>query len=335
MGIIDTTLFIKLRENDILIVQIYVDDIIFGATNVSLCEEFSKSMHSEFEMSMMGELNFFLGLQIKQLKEGTFINQEKYIRDLLKKFNLEDVKAKNTPMGSSIKLDMDEKGKSVDQTKYRGMIGSLLYLTASRPDIMYSVCLCARFQACPKESHLNVIKRIFRYLKDTIDIGLWYPKCDNFELICYSDADFGGCKIDRKSTSGTCHFLGHSLLSWHSKKQNSVALSTTEAEYIAVGLGCAQVLWMKQTLSDFGLTYSHVPIKCDNTSAISISKNLVQHSRTKHIEIRHHFLRDHAQKGDITLDFVRTEDQLADIFTKSLNENQFVNFRRQLEVMFL
>ena len=170
MGKIDTTMFIKLRENDILIVQIYVDDIIFGATNVSLCED--KSMHSEFEMSMMGELNFFLGLQIKQLKEGTFINQAKYIRDLLKNFNLEEVKAKNTPMGSSIKLDMDEKGKSVDQTKYRGMIGSLLYLTASRPDIMCSVCLCARFQACPKESHLNAVKRIFRHLKGIIDIGL-------------------------------------------------------------------------------------------------------------------------------------------------------------------
>ena len=141
MGKIDTNLFIKLRENDILIVQIYVDDIIFGATNVSLCEEFAKSMHSEFEMSMMGELNFFLGLQIKQLKEGTFINQAKYIRDLLKKFNLEEVKAKNTPMGSSIKLDMDEKGKFVDQNKYRGMIGSLLYLTTNIPDIMYSVCL--------------------------------------------------------------------------------------------------------------------------------------------------------------------------------------------------
>ena len=238
-------------------------------------------------------------------------------------------------MGSSIKLDMDKKGKSVDQTKYRGMIGSLLYLTASRPDIMYSVCLCARFQACPKESHLNAVKRIFRYLKGTIDIGLWYPKCNNFELICYSDADFGGYKFDRKSTSGTCHFLGHSLVSWHSKKQNSVYLSTAEAEYIAAGLGCAQVLWMNQTLSDFGLTYAHVPIKCDNTSAIIISKNPVQHSRTKHIEIRHHFLRDHAKKGDITLDFVKTEDQLADIFTKPLNENQFVNIRRQLGVISL
>ena len=144
---IDTTLFIKSKNNNILIVQIYIDDIIFGATNVSICEEFAKSMHNEFEMNMMGELNFFLSLQIKQLKEGTFINQAKYIRDLLKKFNSEEVKAKSTPMGSSIKLDMDEKGKLVDQTKYRGMIGSLLYLTTN---IMYSVCLCARLQTCPK-----------------------------------------------------------------------------------------------------------------------------------------------------------------------------------------
>ena len=268
MGKINTTLFIKTKDKDMLIVQIYVDDIMFGTTNGSLCEEFSKSMHSEFEMSMMGELNFFLGLQIKQFKEGTFINQAKYVRDVLKKYNLEDVKAKSTPMSSFINLDMDEKGKPIDQTKYRGNISSLLYLTASRPDIMYSVCLCARYQACPKEYHLNVVKRIFRYLKGTIDIGLWYPKSDNFELICYSDVDFGGCKIDRKSTNGTCHFLGHSLVSWHNKKQNSVALSTAEAEYIAARLGCAQVLWMKQTLSDNDLTFSHVPIKCDSTRAI-------------------------------------------------------------------
>ena len=290
MGKIDTTLFIKPNDNDMLIVQIYVDDIIFGATNVSLCEEFAKSMHSKFEMNMMGELNFFFSLQIKQLKEDTFINQAKYVRDLLKKYNLEEIKTKSTPMDSSIKLDMDDKDKLIDQTKYRAMIGSLLYLTASRPDIMYSVCLCTRFQACSKESHLNAVKRIFRNLKGTIDIGIWYPKCDNFELICSSDADFEGCKIDIKSTSGTCHFLGHSLMSWHSKKQNLVALSTTKDEYITVGLGCAQVLLMKKTLSGFGLTFSHVPIKCDNISAISISKNSVQHFRTKHIEIRHHFL---------------------------------------------
>ena len=133
----------------------------------------------------------------------------------------------------------------------------------------------------------------------------------------------------------TCHFLGHSLVSWHSKKQNSLALSTTEAEYIAAGLCCVQILWMKQTLSNFNVIFEHVPIKCDNTSAINISKNPVQHSRTKHIETRHHFLRDHAQKGDITLEFVSTKDQLADIFTKPLSEEQFVDIRRQLGVISL
>ena len=215
------------------------------------------------------------------------------------------------------------------------MIGSLLYLTASRPDIMYSACLCARFQSCPKESHLSAIKQILRYLKGTMDIGLWYPKSNNFELIRFLDVDFSSCRVERKSTSDTCHFLGHSFVSWHIKKQNSIALSMAKAEYIAAGLCCAQILWMKQTLSNFDLSFEHVPIKCDNTSAINFSKNLVQHCRTKHIEIKHHFLRDHAQKSDITLEFVSTKDQLADIFTKPLSEEQFVDIRRQLGVISL
>ncbi|KAH9762966.1 hypothetical protein KPL70_001008 [Citrus sinensis] len=206
-----------------------------------------------FEMSMMGELKYFLGLQIKQNEEGIFINQAKYVKDLLKRFGIDDSKTKNTPMSTTTKLDKDEKGKEVDIKMYRGMIESLLYLTASRPDIMFSVCLCARFQSCPKESHLLAVKRIFRYLSGTIDIGLWYPRGTHIDLTCYSDADFAGYKVDRKSTSGTCYILGHSLVSWFSKKQNSVALSTTEAEYIAAGSCCAQALLMKQTLRDYGI----------------------------------------------------------------------------------
>ena len=152
-------------------------------------------MHSEFKMSMMRELNFFIGLQIKQLKEETFINQAKYARDLLKRFNMEEAKTMKTLMSSSIKIDKDEKGKSIYSTMYRGMIGSLLYLTTSRPDIMYSVCLCVRFQSCPKESHLSVVKRVLKYLKGIMDIGLWYPKSDNFELIGFLDADFSSCRF--------------------------------------------------------------------------------------------------------------------------------------------
>ncbi|KAH9658405.1 hypothetical protein KPL70_023484 [Citrus sinensis] len=236
MGKADTTLFVKHKNQDILIVQIYVDDIIFGSTNELLCKDFSSCMSQEFEMSMMGELKYFLGLQIKQNEEGIFINQAKYVKDLLKRFGYENGTAKSTPMSTTIKLDKDEKGKEVDIKTYRGMIGSLLYLTANRPDIMFSVCLCARFQSCPKESHMLAVKRIFRYLIGTINLGLWYPRGTHIDLTCYSDADFAGYKVDRKSTSGTCHFLGHSLVSWFSKKQNSVALSTTEAEYIAAGL---------------------------------------------------------------------------------------------------
>jgi hypothetical protein len=184
---------------------------------------------------------------------------------------------------------------------------------------MFSVCLRARFQSCPKESHLIAVKRIFRYLLGTIDLGLWYPNFNSFDLISYTDTDFAGYKIGCKSTSSTCHFLGHSLVSWFSKKQNSVALSTTEVKHVAAGSCCAQSLYIKQ-LEDFKVLFDHILIRCDNTSAMSLSKNLIQHSRTKHIEIRYHFIRDHVQKGDIELEFVSTNHQWAEIFIKPLIE---------------
>jgi hypothetical protein len=167
----------------------------------------------------------------------------------------------------------------------------------------------------PKECHLRFVKRIFRYLVHTPNLGFWYPKGSTFDLLGYFDSDYAGCKVDRKSTTGTCQFLGRSLVSWSSKKQNSIALSTAEAEYVETGACCAQLLWMKQTLSDYGCEFSKIPLLCDNESAIKLANNSVQHSRTKHIDIRHHFLRDHEAKGDIYLRHVSTERQLADIFT--------------------
>jgi hypothetical protein len=234
----DPTLFTKTVTKDLFVCQIYVDDIIFGSTNKSTYEEFSRIMIQKFEMSMMGKLKYFLGFQIKQLQEGTFISQTKYIQDILKKFGMKDGKPIKTPMGTNGHLDLDMGGKSVDQKVYRSMIGSLLYLCASRSDIMLSVCMYARFQAYREEVHLRAVKRIMRYLVYTPKFGLWYPKRSIFDLIGYSNADWAGCKIDRKSTSGTCQFLGRSLVSWASKKQNSIALSTAEAEYIAAGHCC-------------------------------------------------------------------------------------------------
>ena len=333
MGKVDTTLFTKKIKKDLFVLQIYVDDIIFGSTNQEYCEEFAKMMANEFEMSMLGELNYFLGLQIKQMKNGIFVSQGKYIKDMLKKFNLEDAKQISTPMGTNGNLDSDASGNMVDQKLYRSMIGSLLYVTASRPDVMFSVCLCARFQSSPRESHLTATKRILRYLKSTPNVGLWYPKGSNFELIGYSDSDYAGCKVDRRSTSGTCQFLGRSLVFWSSKKQNSVALSTAEAEYISAGSCCAQLLWMKATLSDYGIKYKNVPLFCDNESAIKMTQNPVQHTRTKHIDVRHHFIRDHQQKGDISIQGIGTEDQLADIFTKPLDEKRFCKLRNELNIL--
>ncbi|XP_050878871.1 secreted RxLR effector protein 161-like [Lathyrus oleraceus] len=237
-------------------------------------------------------MNYFLGLQIKQLKNGIFISQSKYCKELLKRFYIDSCKAMSTPMGSETYVDQDESGVSIDITKYRGMIGSLLYLKASHPDIMFNVCLCTKFQANPKESHLTAVKRIMKYLKGTTNVGLWYPKGSICNLVGYSDSDYAGCKTDKKSTSGT-------LVSWACKKQACIALSTTDAEYIAAGSCCAQILWLKQQLSDFRLNLGCIPLRCDNTSAINITKNPVMHSRTKHIDIRHHLLHDHVLKGDV------------------------------------
>ncbi|XP_073152495.1 secreted RxLR effector protein 161-like [Henckelia pumila] len=232
-------------------------------------------------------------------------------------------------MGASTKLDKDEGGISVDATMYRGLIGSLLYLTASRPDIVFAVCLCERFQSNPKQSHFIAGKRILRYLKGTQNVGLWYAKHNSFNLVGYSDVDYAGCKLDRKSTSGSCQFLGDRLISWFSKKQTSIATSTTEAEYLAAGSCCAQLLWIQQQLRDYGIEEQDSPIFCDNTSTIAITYNPILHSRTKHIEVRNHFIRDHALKKNIRLEYI-SEQQTADIFTKPLPESKFSYFRNIL-----
>ncbi|GJS01107.1 retrovirus-related pol polyprotein from transposon TNT 1-94 [Tanacetum coccineum] len=296
-GKIDNTLFIYKTQTDVILVQIYVDDIIFGSTSIKLCKQFAKLMTQRYEMSMMDVLTYFLGFQIRQSERGISINQEKYVKDLLKKYDINGSSVK-TLMVPPNNLGPDITGKSVNETQYRGKIGSLMYLTASRLDIQFSTCLCARYQANPKKSHLIAVKRIFRYLKGTLSLGLWYPKCLGFDLKGYSNSDYAGCNMDTKNTSA-------------------------KAEYVAAAGCCANILWMKSQLIDYDIIYEKVPICCDNTSAIAISNNPVMHSRTKHIDIRYHFIRDHVLKGDIELHFIPTQYQLADIFTKPLDEPTF------------
>ncbi|GJV96168.1 retrovirus-related pol polyprotein from transposon TNT 1-94 [Tanacetum coccineum] len=295
-GSIDPTLFITKHGEDILLVQIYVDDIIFGSTNPKLSKRFGKLMHNKFDMSMMGELKFFLGIQIHQSPHGIFINQAKYAQEILKKHGMTSCDSIGTPMATK-HLDADLSGTPVDQTKYHSMVGALMYLTASRPDIVHATCYCARYQAKPTEKHLTAVKRIFRYLKDSINMGLWYPKDTGFELTAFSDSDHAGCLDSRKSTSGGIQFLGgDKLVSWSSKKQDCTSMSSAEVEYAAIAISC----------------------------------NPVQHSRTKHIDVRYHFIKEQVEKGIVELFFVGTEYQLADLFTKALSKDRFKYLVRRL-----
>nr|GFA99394.1 uncharacterized mitochondrial protein AtMg00810-like [Tanacetum cinerariifolium] len=222
-----------------------------------------------------------------------------------------------TPMVEQAKLKLDLVGKQVDHIDYRSMIGSLMYVTSSRPDIMFATCMCARYQANPNEHHVSAVKRIFRYLKGTINLGLWYPKDSGFDLTAYSDTDHAGCYLYRKSTSSSVQFLGDKLVCWSSKKQNCVSISTAESEYVALSSCYAQVVWMRTQLSNYGFFYDKVPIYCDSKSAISISCNPVQHTRTKHIDVRCHFTKDHVEKGTIELYFVGTDINLQ-IYSRNL-----------------
>jgi len=233
-----------------------MEDIIFGGSSHALVARFSDLMSREFETSMMGELTFFLGLQIKQTREGTFVHQGKYTKDLLKKFDMGEAKPLSMPMATTIALDADVEGEAVDQKEYRSMIGSLLYLTATRPDIQFMVCLCVHFQSVPRTSHRQAVKRIMRYLRFTPEFGLWYSTASTLSLSGFSDADYAGCRVERKSTSGTCQFLGSSLISWSSCKQSSIAQSTYEAEYVVAAACCSQLLWIVATLRDFGLDFN-------------------------------------------------------------------------------
>ncbi|GKA99043.1 retrovirus-related pol polyprotein from transposon TNT 1-94 [Tanacetum coccineum] len=299
-GIVDLTLFTRRHGDDILLVQIYVDDIIFGLTKPVFSKRFAKLMKDNFEMSMISEMKFFLGLQVHQSPRGIFICQSEYTIDLLKKHGMEKCNTISTPIDTT-KLDADLQGTQVDQTKYHSMIGGLMYLTASRPYIAFATFVCARYQAHPTEKHLKEVKKIFRYLRQTLNMGLWYSKDYRFKLISYSDADHAGCNDDCKSTSRGTQFLRDKLVSWSSKKQDCTTMSTAEAEYI--------------------------PMYCDSKSAIAIFCNLVQHSRTKHINNRYHFIKGHVEKGTIELYFVETEYQLADLFTKALLSCRVENFK--------
>nr|GEW83281.1 hypothetical protein [Tanacetum cinerariifolium] len=306
-----------------------VVELYFVLTDYQLVDIFTKVLpRQQFEFILPR-----LGLEVLQSLGCIFINQSKFALEIFKKFRMNSCDLVDTPMVDRLKLDEDPLGIPVVQTRFRSMVGSLMYLTASRPDLVCVVYMCARYQASPTKKHLEALKRVFWYLKGTINWGLWYSKYIAMVLTAYANADHAGCKDTQRSTSGSAQFLGNKLVSWSSKKLKSTAISTIEAQYISMSGCCAQILWIRSQLLDYGFVFNKIPLYCDNRSAIALCYNNLQHSRSKHIDIRHYFIREQVEKGVVELYFVTTDYQLADIFTKALPRKRFEFLLPRLDTM--
>lgn len=330
----EQTLFIKWnKEGKILIVSVYVDDLIFTGDDELMMSEFKNSMMREFDMTDLGRMRFFLGIEVLQKSDGIYISQRKYAMEVLKRFSMEESNSVSSPIVPGFKICKDEDGIKVDETYYKQIVGSLMYLTATRPDLMFVVSLISRYMAKPTQLHLQVAKRALRYLKGTINYGILYKKRGDEELIAFTDSDYAGDLEDRKSTSGYVFLMSGGAVSWSSRKQPIVTLSTTEAEFVAAAACACQAVWIRRILKKLGHSQEGcTTVMCDNSSTIKLSKNPVMHGRSKHIDVRFHFLRDLTKDGVVELVHCGTQDQVADLMTKPLKLDAFQKLRKQLGV---
>lgn len=326
------TLYIKTGEKgNLLIVCLYVDDLIFTGNDECLFREFKQSMMKEFEMTDLGEMKYFLGTEVTQSAGGIFICQKKYAQEVLERFKMNDCNPVQIPIVPGTKITRDVEGVKIDSTYYKQMVGSLMYMTATRPDLMYAVSLISRFMEAPTELHHQAIKKTLRYLKGTINYGMFYKKSEGKELVSFSDSDYAGDLDDRKSTSGYFFLLSGAAVSWSSRKQPVVTLSTTEAEFIAAASCACQGIWLRRILEEVNYTQQGpIMLFCDNSSTIKLSKNPVLHGRSKHTDVRFHFLRDLTKEGAVKLCYCRSDEQIADILTKPLKANSFMKLRALL-----
>uniref|UniRef100_A0A2N9GWD9 Integrase catalytic domain-containing protein n=1 Tax=Fagus sylvatica TaxID=28930 RepID=A0A2N9GWD9_FAGSY len=314
----DSALFIRHTSTGITLILLYVDDmIITGDDTAGICD-LQKFLSQQFEMKDLGILSYFLGLEVTYSSDGYYLSQAKYASDLFSKAGLTDSKTVFTPLELNVKLNTTDGEPLSDATLYRQLVGSLVYLTVTRPDLAYDVHLVSQFMSAPRSTHYAVVLRILRYIKGTLFYGLHFSAQSSLELRAYADADWAGDPTDRRSTTNCCFLLGSFLISWCSKKQSVVARSSTEAEYRALADATSELLWLRWLLADMGAPQTtSTPIHCDNRSAIHIAHNDIFHERTKHIEIDCHFIRHHLQQSALHLLSVSSEDQLADVFTKS------------------
>jgi len=320
----EATIYVKKINNDVLIISLYVDDLLVTRSNIQQVGEFKQKMMQVFEMTDIGLMRFFLEMGIMQSKEEIFICQKKYAKEILKKFHIENCKPTTTPMNQKDKFNKEDGTTRVDEEKFRSLIGCLLYLTATTPDILNATSLLSRFMHCPHEIHMRAAKRILRYIKGTYSFGVKFLKYQELRLHGFSYSDCGGFIDDMKSTSGFCFNLGSIIFSWSSKKQDIVAQFTIEAEFIAATTTVNQALWLQKILCDSHMEEEEATkISIDNQAAIEISHNPVFYGKTKHFNIKLYFLREVQRNGDVKLIYCNSEDQFADLFTKALPVSRF------------
>lgn len=328
----DHTLFLKKHGDKILMVSVYVDDLIYTGNDENMCNEFKLSMQKEFEMTDLGKLKFFLGVEVHQSKNGIHLCQKKYAKEVLERFDMWNCNAVKNPIVPGTVLSKVG-SRDVDATLYKQLVGCLMYLNVTRPDLMFVVCLISRYMAEPKEEHMMIAKRVLRYLKGTLDYRVFYKRSIGSNFQGYTDSDYARDVDDRKSTSVYVFLLSGAAICWSLRKQEIVTPSSTEAEYVAATSCVCHCLWLKGILNELGvINYRCIDIMCDNSSTIKLSKNPVMHRRTKHIDVRYHFLRNLSSEGIVKLVFCGTNDQVADIMTKPIKLDQFVKLRSLLGV---
>jgi transposase InsO family protein len=328
----DSSLFVYKHQTVIAYLLLYVDDIVLTSNTPAYLDQLIAQLSSVFDLKDLGPLHYFLGLQVTRSSSGLYLNQAKYTHDLLKKHNMLTSKSAKSPSCPNTRLSLHESDPLPDPHGYRSLVGALHYLTFTRPDISFSVHQVCQYMSAPTTVHLAAAKRILRYLQGTLHHGIAFTP-GPLHLSAYTDADWAGDPDDRRSTSGYLVYIGSNPITWSAKKQPTVSRSSTEFEYRALAIASAELCWIRALLKDLGIFISHTPILwCDNVSALAIASNPVFHARTKHIEVDFHFVRERVLRKDLEVKFVSTIDQLAEIFTKSLPTQRFIDLQRNLTV---
>lgn len=330
-SVADPSMFVYRTNDSVMIMLIYVDDIVLTGSNTAMLDEFVTQLGAQFAIQDLGDLHYFLGIQVQRFKDGIFLSQSKYMTDLLNNTNMADCKPVSTPMSTKPISSAYGDAPYSDVTYYRKIVGTLQYLSLTRPDIAFAVNVVCQFMHAPTNAHFMMVKRILRYLKGTISMGLRILKESTLHLYAFSDADWAGCPTTRRSTTGYCTFLGSNCISWSAKKQPTVSRSSAEAEYRSLASTTAELTWVSFILRDIGI-YQERPqiLFCDNISALHMTVNPVFHSRTKHIAIDYHFVREKVALGTLTTQFVPSAQQVADIFTKPLSRSHFDELKCKL-----